>query len=204
MRMTKNAAMGLAFGLGILSVGAVAAESTGPADRVISDPLAVASPANENARPIPIEDLYFTQTLSNRSWSPDGKEIAFTTDASGRSNLWKVSAAGGWPVQLVQSDERAANDAWSPDGKWIVFQQDVGGNELWNLFAVPSDGGTVVNLTQMPNIREEAPRWSPDGRTIAFNYKPKEGSNYDLALLDFAGRKVSKLTDEALPNFNWN
>jgi len=180
------------------------AESTGPADRAMTDPLAIASAANQNARPIPIEDLYFTQSLSNRSWSPDGKEIAFTSDASGRSNLWKVSAAGGWPVQLVQSDERQANDSWSPDGKWIVFQQDVGGNELWNLFAVPSDGGTVINLTQMPNIREESPRWSPDGRTIAFNYKSKEGSNYDLALLDFASRKVIKLTDEALPNFNWN
>jgi dipeptidyl aminopeptidase/acylaminoacyl peptidase len=202
--MTKTTGIVLVIGIGVLSGPCLPAESNGPADRVITDPLAVASMANQNARPIPIEDLYFTQSLSSRSWSPDGKEIAFTTDASGRSNLWKVSVAGGWPVQLVQSDERQANDSWSPDGKWIVFQQDVGGNELWNLFAVPSDGGAVINLTQTPNIREESPRWSPDGKTIAFHYKPKEGSNYDLALLDFASRKVSKLTDEALPSFNWN
>jgi dipeptidyl aminopeptidase/acylaminoacyl peptidase len=92
---------------------------------------------------------------------------------------------------------------WSNDGKWIVYQQDTGGNELWDLFAVPSDGGPVVNLTNTPNIREEGPRWSPDGRTIALNYKPKEGTKYDIALLDWASRSVKKLTNESTPNHSW-
>lgn len=52
-----------------------------------------------------------------------------------------------------------------PDGKWILFQQDTAGNELWDIFAVPSEGGEVINLTNTPEIREEGPRWSPDGKT---------------------------------------
>jgi dipeptidyl aminopeptidase/acylaminoacyl peptidase len=180
------------------------AQSQGPDDRKITDPQSILSASNSAARPVPIDDLYFTRSVSNASWSPDGKQILFTTDMAGRSNLWKVTSAGGWPIQLVQSDERQYSGTWSPDGKWIVFQQDTAGNELWDIFAVPSDGGEVINLTHTPDIREESPRWSPDGKTIALSYKPKEGTVYDLALLDWETRQVRKLTHEETPNHSWN
>jgi len=82
------------------------ARSSGPDTRQITDPHTVTSISNASARPIPIDDLYFTRSVSGVSWSPDGKEIAFTTDISGRSNRWKVNSGGGWPIQLSQSEER--------------------------------------------------------------------------------------------------
>lgn len=179
------------------------AQSSGPDARQISDPKTITSATNPNARPIPIDDLYFTRSVSSASWSPDGKDIAFTTDISGRSNLWKVNAGGGWPMQLAQSDERQYGETWSPDGKWIVFQQDTGGNELWDVFAIPSDGGEVINLTNTPEIREEGPRWSPDGKTIALNTKPKEATVYDITLMDWITRRMTPLTHESTPNHLW-
>jgi dipeptidyl aminopeptidase/acylaminoacyl peptidase len=180
------------------------AQSGGPDDRHITDPQSIRSVENPNARPVPIDDLYFTHSLAGASWSPDGKEIALTMDMSGRPNLWKVSSAGSWPIQLVQSDDRQFSATWSPDGKWIVYQQDSAGNELWDIFAVPSNGGEPINLTNTPDVREEGPRWSHDGKTIALNYKPKDGTVYDLALLDWTTHKVSKLTHEETPNHSWN
>ena len=179
-------------------------QSAGPDDRQITDPQSVSSAANPNAEPLAIDDLYFTRSLSGASWSPDGKEIALTMNMSGRPNLWKVNAAGSWPIQLVQTDERQYSETWSPDGKWVVFQQDSAGNELWDIFAVPGDGGEVVNLTSTPDVREESPLWSPDGKTIALNHKPKDGLVYNLALLDWATRKVSLLTHEETTNHSWN
>jgi len=183
--------------------GSAVAQSSGPDARQITDPKTITSTSNPNARPIPIDDLYFTRSVSSASWSPDGKEIAFTTDISGRSNLWKVNADGGWPIQLAQSDERQYGETWSPDGKWIVFQQDTGGNELWDVFAIPSGGGEVINLSNTPEIREESPRWSPDGKIIALNTKPKEGTVYNITLMDWATRKMTPLIHESTPNHLW-
>jgi dipeptidyl aminopeptidase/acylaminoacyl peptidase len=180
------------------------AQTSGPSSRQLIDPKSVVSAANPNARPIPIDDLYFTRGLYGASWSPDGEEVVFTTNFTGRPNLWKVSAGGGWPIQLTQSDERQYNAVFSPDGKWIVYQQDTAGNELWDLFAIPSGGGAAVNLTNTADIREESPRWSPDGRTLALNYKPKDGTSYDIALLQWDTRKLEKLTHESAPNRNWS
>ena len=174
--------------------------STGPDDRQPTDPKSVTALTNPSARPIPIEDLFFTRSVSSASWSPDGKEIAFTTDMTGRSNLWKVNASGGWPTQLVQSEDRQYSESWSPDGKWIVYQQDFGGNEMWDVFAIPSNGGAIVNLTSTPDIREEGPRWSPDGKSLAINTKPKDGTVYNLAVLDFESHKVKQLTHEESKN----
>lgn len=180
------------------------AQSSGADDRPLTPPRSITSASNQKARPIPIDDLYYTRSVADAAWSPDGKEIAFSMDMSGRLNLWKVSAAGGWPIQLVQSDERQRSAAWSPDGKWIVYQQDGGGNELWDIFAVPSDGGDIVNLTNSADVAEVAPRWSPDGRTVALNVKTKTGTQSDLALLDWASRKIRHLTHERAPDRSWS
>ncbi len=180
------------------------AASNGPDDRPLTDPKSIVSAPNAAARPAPIDDLYYTRSVFAAAWSPDGKQIVFVSDLAGRTNLWKVSASGGWPIQLTQSDDRQYSPVWSPDGKWIVYEQDRAGNELWDLFAIPSDGGEIINLTNTPAIREQDPHWSHDGNTIAFAYKTKDGSQYDIALLDWSTRKVHRLTDEQQPGFSWN
>jgi len=177
---------------------------TGPDDRPLTDPKSVVSTSNSSARPVPVDDLYYTRSVFGAAWSPDGQQIAFTTDISGRSNLWKVRASGGWPIQLTQSDDRQYNAVWSPDGKWIVYQQDHAGDELWDLYAIPSDGGEAVNLTNTPAIREQGPHWSHDGKTISLGYKTKDGAQHDIALLDWNTRRVHKLTNEQQPGYSWS
>lgn len=175
-----------------------------PQARTATDPGSIQSETSSSARPIPIEDLYYTRYVSDANWSPDGRQATFTTNITGRSNIWKVDASGGWPIQLTQSEDRQYGAVWSPDGKWLLFQQDSGGNELWDIYAVPSDGGEVINLTQTAEVREENPRWSPDGKTVVVNYKPKDGNVYDLALIDWATRKLHKLTNESTSNYSWS
>lgn len=174
-----------------------------PDDRQITDPKSVVSIANPAAGPVSIDQLYYTRSTFGPTWSPDGREVVFTTNLTGRFNLWKVSASGGWPIQLLQSDDRQFGAVWSPDGKWIVYDQDFGGGELYDIFAIPSDGGQPINLTNTPDISESDAHFSPDGNTLAISYRPKDSSNNNIALLDWKTRKVRKLTDEQTKNREW-
>jgi dipeptidyl aminopeptidase/acylaminoacyl peptidase len=187
----------------VFLAAADAPTSNSPDDRQITDPKSVVSVANPAAGPVPIAQLYYTRTTTQPAWSPDGREVVFSSNLTGRLNLWKVSAAGGWPIQLLQSDDRQTGAVWSPDGKWIVFDQDFGGGELYDLFAVPSNGGEAINLTNTPDISEGNAHWSPDGSVLAMSYRPKASSNTDIALLDWKTRKVRKLTDEQTKNREW-
>lgn len=176
---------------------------SGPADRQPTDPKSVQSPANPQARPVPIEDLFFTRSAASPSWSHDSRWIAFSTNLTGRFNIYKVASAGGWPIQMVQSDDRQYGAVFSPDDKWIVYQQDFGGGEIWDLFAVPADGGEAVNLTNTPLISETGEVFSPDGKYLAFNSKPKASPVTDIAVMDWSTRQVRQLTHEATPDHLW-
>lgn len=177
---------------------------SGPKDRQITDPHSIQSTPNSGARPVAIEDLFFSRNVGSPAWSPNGREIVFSTDFTGRNNLWKVSAAGGWPIQLAVSDDWQYGAVWSPDGSTIVFQQDRGGGEIYDLFSIPSAGGTAVNLTQTNDISETDPRFSPGGKLLAISYKPKTSPTPDIALLDLATRKVRNVTNEQTKDHPWS
>jgi dipeptidyl aminopeptidase/acylaminoacyl peptidase len=183
---------------------AVPSFASGPADRQPTDPKSITSPVSTNARPVPIDDLFYSRRVTDAAWSPDGKEIVFSTTFTGRLNLWKVNSAGGWPVQLVQSDDRQTAAFWSPDRKWIVYQQDVGGHEIYDLYAAPADGGQPVNLTNTPHIAEDYPRFSYDGKMLAYTVKPEDSPMTNIAVMDWATRKQRMLTEEKSSDYIWS
>src|SRR6202048_2140976 len=88
------------------------AASTGPDDRPLTDPKSVVSSSNSSARPAPIDDLYYTKSVFGAAWSPDGRQILFTSDIAGRFTLWNVRASGGWPIHLTEPDDRQDKAAW--------------------------------------------------------------------------------------------
>jgi len=186
----------LSFGLLLMST--FAPTQTLPVPQAINDPKQIASKPNanveQNQQSLSIEKLYMTRQVGSSSWSPDGKNIVFVSNISGRNNLWTVPAEGGWPTQLTVSDQRQTAPAWSPDGKWIAYMSDYDGDEQWDIFIVNPKTGQVVNLTHTREIAEESPRWSPDGRYLAYTVKPKTSSVFEIHVFDMLMRDVKHVT----------
>ena len=166
------------------------------APQAVTDPKKIASKPNAEVEPksLTIEKLFMTRQVGRATWSPDGKQIAFISNMSGRNNLWLVPSEGGWPVQLTVSDQRQTAPAWSPDGKWIAYQSDYDGDEQWDIFLVSPKTGKVVNLTSTREIAEQNPTWSPDGRYLAYEVKPKTSAAYEIDVYDTLMREVKHIT----------
>src|SRR6185369_14864126 len=83
-----------------------------------------------------------------------------------------------------QSDVRTASD---PNGRVKIYTIDLA-------------TGTITALTRDGDWSDEQPRWSPDGKTIAF--KSNRGGSDNLYLMDGDGRNVRRITDHAGNDFD--
>ncbi|HEX7962363.1 MAG TPA: S9 family peptidase [Terriglobales bacterium] len=175
----------------LLAVSVIAQAQT----TAITDPKQIKSKSlGHDVQPLSIEKLYMTRAIGGTTWSPDGKQVAFVTNISGRNNLWIVPTEGGWPVQLTVSDQRQTQPTWSPDGRWIVYSSDYDGNEQWDLFVVSPQTGEVVNLTNTPEIAEQNPAWSYDGKSLAYIVKPQTSPSYEIFVMNMLTRRGRPLT----------
>jgi len=103
-------------------------------------------------------------------WSPDGDWIYFASDRAGDPDVWKKRSDQTGDAELVYgSAGPQVPGAISADGRWLALDgqfKDLRGRVLALL---PLLGGDLEVLTDGPEADEWAPRFSPDGRFIAFH-----------------------------------
>lgn len=124
--------------------------------------------------------------------SPDGTHVAFVADRGEQPQLHVVAAAtGGAERRLTEMEHGVSQPCWSPDGRYIAFAARTGAatdpdgprvvrhlrqrldgfgwldDRRSHLFKVEVESGVVTQLTTGDHD-DEAPSWSPDGRTIVF------------------------------------
>jgi Tol biopolymer transport system component len=102
------------------------------------------------------------------SFSPDGRQIVFSSTLGGSYQLWHMPSIGGVALQLTETEQpiRDAQTAWSPDGETIAFYSNRSGS--WDIWTVPSTGGAPPQQLTDWESNELYPTWSPDGRFLAF------------------------------------
>ncbi len=112
----------------------------------------------------------------NAHWSPDGKTLAFFSDATGEYELYTMPADGksegvpAVPRQITRPVEGQpsvfrTDITWSPDSKSVVLQDKSGNIELWKL-----EDGSSIRLERNPNAPAVVPvSFSSDSRWIAWS-----------------------------------
>ena len=176
----------------------------GPVDRQPTDPLAVTSASGPAPTPLPVEAILTTTRISGIRRSNDGRKLVYTSTASGRPNLWLMNVDGTGAHQLVTNDDRQSGARFTHDDGAVVYSQDRGGNEYYDIYEVPVNGGEPRNLTNTPDISETVSEFSPDGKLLAIGVKQKTAPATNLAVMQWPSGSIRQLTHEADPKASWS
>ncbi len=113
--------------------------------------------------------LSFDDTNVLPNWSPDGKQVVFTSGNVGSPFVVKVRDADGTgtPTALFPGEQGPAQaPVMSPDQQDIVYVSCVDG--ACNLMRVAADGSSAPETLLDTGFSERAPDLSPNGRWIAY------------------------------------
>lgn len=136
-----------------------------------------------------------TNLTSDMAWdmqprfSPDGEQIAFTSDRAGGDNIWVMDLDGENKTQVTKESFRLTNNAtWSPDGRFIAAKKhfttsrSLGTGEIWLYHPT---GGSGVKLVKRPSESHQKelgePIFSPDGRYVYYTMNTTPGSTFIYA-----------------------
>lgn len=146
-------------------------------------------------------------------FSPDGKQIAFTGQYDGSTEVYLMPAEGGSPVRLTYSPTNARDDladrmgpnnvvmAWTPDGSSIVYRNRISSGFDGVLMTVSPEGDMPG---QIPLPEGGFCCYSPDGNRLAYNRVFREfrtwkyykgGMADDVWIYDPKAGKVENITN---------
>ena len=124
------------------------------------------------------EHLSLTTGFSDLALSPDGRKVAFVA----RGEIFAASARdGGLAARVTSSLARESQIDWAPDSRRIVYVSER--DEVTHLFLYDFTTGAETQLTKDAK-GDEAPRFSPDGKMLAFVRDDKS-----LLVMDMASRQ---------------
>jgi dipeptidyl aminopeptidase/acylaminoacyl peptidase len=147
------------------------------------------------------EQLGKTVLYGDIALSPDGIRVAWvqSTAATTSKQTYVRETSGSVPAKLVTipiTGERTDFDpAWSPDSKTLAVFSSAGAKEQRQLWIVNADGSDPKKITSL-NGYAARPRWSHDGKRIAFLYIEGAGGGGPL----MAAAATTGVIDTAIHN----
>jgi eukaryotic-like serine/threonine-protein kinase len=157
-------------------------------------------PANPRPSPaaptsIPVAVIPTPQLVITPNGGGNG-QIAFTSEKSGKPQIWMINSDGSSQQQVSNLPDGACQPDWSPDGKKLIIVSPCSGQKESypgsGLFTINPDGSGLMPLPSLPG-GDYDPAWSPDGTRIAFTSIRNGAANiYVLNLTDKSVQRISK------------
>ena len=109
------------------------------------------------------DPIFLTDPTSNNFggvWSPDGKQIAFSSDRDGNCEIYTMDANGENPRRVTNKPSVDSSPSWSPDGKKLAFTRAGGPKPC--VYTIDVNGQNEALLAEDAAYAD----WSPDGESI--------------------------------------
>jgi eukaryotic-like serine/threonine-protein kinase len=118
-------------------------------------------------------------------WSPDGSRLVFSSNRTGRSDLYQkpVTAAGKEELLLSTPEAKAASD-WSADGRFLLYGTYFDPQMGMDIWALSLDDRKPFEVVRT-NFDEKDGQFSPDGKWIA--YQSNETGRFEIYVQPFPG-----------------
>ncbi len=131
------------------------------------------------------------------SWSPDGSQICFISDASGEEELYLIAQDGkGETVQLTNDGkEMRYGSLWSPDGSHIAFSDKNG-----RLYLLEVKSKKKWQIADEKSNFVSSASWSPNGGYIAYTLDDPSGFP-SIYIYSLAENKSRRITGELFGEF---
>lgn len=149
--------------------------------------------------------------IESVTWTPDGKDLVFSSKREGPFNLWRIPATGGRPESILQMGLDAVAVHFSKTGHKLIFLRNSWDTNLWRV-----DGPAWKGLPSLPrkivdSTREDSQAdYSPDGQKITFDsnrsgayeiWTSKSDGSAPVQLTSFGG--VDSVDPRWSPDGNW-
>ena len=142
-------------------------------------------------------NLTRTSGVADRApvWSPDGKEIAWFSDASGEYQLVIGNQDGTTSPRTFPLDHPGFvySPAWSPDHSKILYE-----DAQMNLWFIDTSNGKTTHIDQdnytWPD-RDMSPSWSPDSRYISYTKRLPGSQFHAVFVYSLADGSTHQITD---------
>lgn len=131
------------------------------------------------------------------AWSPDGREIAYSSSRTGDPEIWISDANGALARQITHFRGPDVSPTYNPKtGSQIAWIS--GRTNLPQVYIMNTDGSGVQPMTD--GGYATSPSWSPNGQVVAFawdrKYGPGAPGGQDIYVMEIATKKWIQLTHD--------
>jgi len=133
-----------------------------------------------------IEQFMNVTAINGSSFSPDEKEILFSSDKTGVYNAYTIPAIGGAPAQITNSTDNAIfTISFFPKDKRILYSSDKGGNEIYHIY-LRNEDGTAQDLTPDEKARATFHDWAFNKQSFFYSSNKRDPRFMDIYEMDIA------------------
>jgi Tol biopolymer transport system component/DNA-binding winged helix-turn-helix (wHTH) protein len=136
------------------------------------------------------------------TWSPDGRQIAFSRYSDKTFSILTVPTLGGTERRLYRGpDHLGGGLSWSPDGRLIAFSEsrESDPTRAWLAALSVADSSIRAITSPPPGWLDRSPMYSPDGKHVAFIRSSVAGVSNDIYVMATNGGHVKRLTFDNRP-----